>query len=155
MRIRTFFSLPLDAALDGIPTEHTKVRATAGGEDRSFWWALWNTGISSFCQHFQQKARESLDRSVSPSLPLIEHSAPQSPTPPLTCILPINSRHLYTLLNSRFCQRGSFRPNMHHNQAQSSFMLFLHLIFALILSCILYYLTFVNLFKALCGPLNH
>ncbi len=60
---------------------------------------------SSFCQCFQETAGESLDRSLSPSIPLTEHS------PPLpTCTPPINSYHLYTLPNSLLYICGFFRP---------------------------------------------
>ncbi len=35
-----FFSLPLVAALEGIPTSYSKVRATAGGEGQLFRWGF-------------------------------------------------------------------------------------------------------------------
>ncbi len=66
---------------------------------------------SPFCRCFQEKVGESLDRSLSPSNPLMEHSSPHLPTLTLhhTCTPPINNFHLHMLPNSMFCICGFFR----------------------------------------------
>ncbi len=51
----------------------------------------------SFCQSFQETIGGSLDRSLSPSTPLTEHSSPPPfpfPQPLPTCTPPINSYHV-------------------------------------------------------------
>ncbi len=60
---------------------------------------------------FKKMFGESLDRSLSPSPPLTEHSSPHFPTPPHpVCTPPINSQHLNMLPNSLYILCDFFKP---------------------------------------------
>ncbi len=116
------------------PSSYSKVRATAEGEGRHFRRGLSNAGINSrppslqlFCQCFQETVGRSLDRSLSPSPPLTEHSPPpfQPAHHPLTIIIYVVSLCLlFTIINHNHYQtRGA---NVLHVKREISCFVFLN-----------------------------
>ncbi len=92
------FLPPLVAALEGTPAR-SAFSMRASGFRR----------YSSFCQHFQHEAGESLDRSFFHLHRWLKYHHPNLLTPPPNCTPPINGPHLDMLPKLLLCQCGFFR----------------------------------------------